>query len=191
MYEKFSTFLRLEVLSNNLKDFGLKKSLDNLDTVRRTLAVVTDRFAQFEAQALDVHIDFPLFQRLALPIPSGNTKIPGWRSRQIHQALLSTFQLSPETYTLSQLRYDLRKLKAHALLARDGSRYAYQLTEKGIRVTLMFFTSVSAAPWPTLSSTVVPPNSILPPPNSNSLIRRPMLPFNKSSIYLPLENSER
>ena len=38
MYEKFSTFLRLEALSNNLKDFGLNKSLDNLDHVRRTLA---------------------------------------------------------------------------------------------------------------------------------------------------------
>jgi hypothetical protein len=51
--------------------------LDNLETVRQTLATVTDRFAQFEAQGLDVHVDFPLFQRLALPIPSGNTKIPG------------------------------------------------------------------------------------------------------------------
>src|SRR5262249_41361566 len=29
IYEKFSTFLRLEALSNNLKDFGLNKSLDN------------------------------------------------------------------------------------------------------------------------------------------------------------------
>jgi hypothetical protein len=77
MYEKFSTFLRLEALSNNLKDFGLKKSLDNLDQVRRTLATVTDRFATFEAQALDVHVDFPLFQRLALPIPAGSHKIPG------------------------------------------------------------------------------------------------------------------
>ena len=77
MYEKFSTFLRLEALSNNLKDFGLKKSLDNLDQVRRTLAAVTDRFATFEAQALDVHVDFPLFQRLALPIPAGSHKIPG------------------------------------------------------------------------------------------------------------------
>lgn len=25
MYEKFSTFLRIEALGNNLKDFGLKK----------------------------------------------------------------------------------------------------------------------------------------------------------------------
>jgi hypothetical protein len=76
-YEKFSIFLRLEALSNNLQDFGLKKSLDNLETVRQTLATVTDRFAKFEAQALDVHVDFPRFQRLALRIPSGNTKIPG------------------------------------------------------------------------------------------------------------------
>ena len=28
MYEKFSTFLRLEALSNNLKDFGLNKGLN-------------------------------------------------------------------------------------------------------------------------------------------------------------------
>jgi len=135
MYEKFAAFLRLEVLSNNLQDFGLKKSLDNLQTVRQTLATVTDRFAQFEAQALDVHADFPLFQRLALPIPSGNTKIlgikiqdtrmlrlvevllhrgtqlGGWRSRQIREAILSAFQLTPENYILTQLRYDLRKLK--------------------------------------------------------------------------------
>ncbi|PYX53409.1 MAG: hypothetical protein DMG76_25825, partial [Acidobacteria bacterium] len=123
-------------------------------------ASVTLRFAQFEAQALDVHVDFPLFQRLALPIPSGNTKIPGIKiqdtrmlrlmevllhrgtqlggCRQIHEAILSAFQLTPETYTLTQLRYDLRKLKAHTLLERDGSRYAYRLTEKGIRVALMF-----------------------------------------------------
>src|SRR6266852_1735304 len=77
MYEKFSTFLRLEALSNNLKDFGLNKGLDNLDKVRRMLGAVTDRFAAFEAQALDVHVDFPLFQRLALPIPRGGGKIPG------------------------------------------------------------------------------------------------------------------
>jgi hypothetical protein len=162
MYEKFTTFLRLEVLSNKLKDFGLKKSLHNLETVRQTLATVTDRFAEFEAQALDVHVEFPLFQRLALPIPSGNTKIPGikihdtrllrlmevllhrgtqlggWRSRQIHEAILSSFQLSVANYPLTQLRYDLRKLKAHGLLQRDGQCYAYRLTDKGIRVALMF-----------------------------------------------------
>jgi hypothetical protein len=162
MYEKFSTFLRLEALSNNLKDFGLNKGLDNLDKVRRTLGAVTDRFAQFEAQALDVHVDFPVFQRLALPIPRGCGKIPGiklhdtrilrlmevllhagtkvlgWRTIDIHQAILSSFGLTPESYTLTQLRYDLRKLKGHGLLERDGRHYAYRLTNKGTRVALLF-----------------------------------------------------
>ena len=162
MYEKFSTFLRLEALSNNLKDFGLNKGLDNIDQVRRTLAAVTDRFAAFEARALDVHVDFPLFQRLALPIPAGSHKIPGikihdtrmlrlmevllhagtkvlgWRTAEIHQAILASFSLAPAAYTLTQLRYDLRKMKAHGLLQRDRQRYVYRLTDKGTRVALLF-----------------------------------------------------
>ena len=162
MYEKFSTFLRLEALSNNLKDFGLNKGLDNLEQVRRTLAAVTDRFAAFEARALDVHADFPLFQRLALPIAAGAHKIPGiklhdtrmlrlmevllhtgttvlgWRTAAIHQAILSSFSLTPDRYSLTQLRYDLRKMKAHGLLERDGRRYAYRLTDTGTRAALLF-----------------------------------------------------
>ena len=35
-------------------------------------------------------------------------------------------------YGLNQLRYDLRKLKGHSLLQRDGSRYAYRFTPKGV-----------------------------------------------------------
>jgi hypothetical protein len=162
MYEKFSTLLRLEALSNNLYDFGLKRGLDNLDQVRQTLTAVTDRFAAFEARALDVHVDFPLFQRLALPIPSGSAKLPGiklhdtrilrlmevllhagtrvlgWRTTEIHQAILSSFSLAPASYTVTQLRYDLHKIKAHGLLERDGHHYAYRLTDKGTRTALMF-----------------------------------------------------
>jgi hypothetical protein len=162
MYEKFSTFLRIEALSNNLGDFGLRKGLDNLDDVRKTLTAVTDRFANFEAQALNVQVDFPLFQRLALPITAGRTrvagikihdtrmirlmevllhagtKIGGWRSTEIHQAILKAFSLQPASYSLTQLRYDVRKMKAHGLVERDGKRYVYRLTEKGNKVALMF-----------------------------------------------------
>ena len=35
-YEKFSRFLRNELLSNNLTDFGLRKGLDHLDAVRQS-----------------------------------------------------------------------------------------------------------------------------------------------------------
>ena len=161
-YEKFSTFLRLEVCSNCLPDFGLRKGLDHLEEVRLTLANLTDRFAAFQASSLNVHGDFPLFQRLALPVLVGQTKIPGikihdtriirlmevllhagtlptgWRSAQIHQAILTTFGLSASAYTLTQLRYDLRKMKAHGLLERCGQSYAYRLTSDGTKVALFF-----------------------------------------------------
>jgi hypothetical protein len=118
--------------------------------------------AGFEAGLLNVHVDFPLFQRLALPIPSGRTKIPGikiqdtrmmrlmevllhggsqlggWRTAQIHEVIRNAFDLSADAYTLTQLRYDLRKMKGHGLLERDGRRYSYRLTEKRQRVAAMF-----------------------------------------------------
>jgi len=161
-YEKFSTFLRNEVCSNNLTDFGLRKGLDHLREAREVFLAVTDRFAGFQAQWLNVHVDFPLLQRIALPIQVGAARVPGikihdtrmirlmeallhsssavggWSARQIHQAVLDTFQLSLERYGLNQLRYDLRKMKAHGLLERDGCRYAYRLTPKGVQIALLF-----------------------------------------------------
>jgi hypothetical protein len=161
-YEKFSRFLRNELCSNNLRDFGPKKGLDHLHAVRKRFQIITDRFAGFQAESLNVHVDFPLLQRLALPITIGSVRHPGikihdiriirllevllhggntvggWTAKQIHQTVLTTFQLSASAYGLNQLRYDLRKLKGHALLARDGSRYAYQLTAQGVQVALLF-----------------------------------------------------
>ncbi len=161
-YEKFATFLRNELVSNNLADFHLKKGLDHLHAVRERFQDITARFAGFQAQWLNVHVDFPLLQRLALPITVGTVRYPGikihdprvirllevllhggthvggWTSKQIHQAVLTTFHLSEKAYGLNQLRYDLRKLKGHGLLQRDGSRYAYRLTPKGVQVALLF-----------------------------------------------------
>jgi hypothetical protein len=161
-YEKFSRYLRNELCSNNLRDFGLKKGLDHLDAVRQRFQTITDRFAGFQAQCLNVHVDCPLLQRIALPITIGSVRYPGikihdvrviriqevllhggstvggWTAKQIHEAVLTTFHLSAKTYGLNQLRYDLRKLKGHALLERDGRRYAYRLTGKGVQVALLF-----------------------------------------------------
>jgi len=57
---------------------------------------------------------------------------------QIHEAVRAAFGLSGEAYTLAQLRYDLRKLKAHGLLQREGRTYCYRLAEKGTKVSAMF-----------------------------------------------------
>ena len=161
-YEKFATFLRNELVSNNLADFQLRKGLDHLEAVRERFQDITGRFAGFQAQWLNVHVDFPLLQRIALPITVGAVRYPGiriqdprvirlleillhggthvggWTTNQIHQAVLTTFHLSDKRYGVNQLRYDLRKLKGHGLLQRDGSRYAYRLTPKGVQVALLF-----------------------------------------------------
>src|SRR5205085_7600792 len=50
----------------------------------------------------------------------GGSQVGGWTAKQIHHAVLTTFHLPDTAYGLNQLRYDLRKLKAHALLRRDG-----------------------------------------------------------------------
>jgi hypothetical protein len=161
-YQKFSTFLRQEICSNNLTDFRLKKGLDNMPTMRQLFVAITDRFTTFQAQSFNVHFDFPLFQRLALPVVVGTTKVAGikihntrmirlmevllhsgtqlsgWRTAQIHQSILTAFNLSRQNYTLNQLRYDMRKMKAHGLLERHAAQYSYLLTEKGTKVALMF-----------------------------------------------------
>jgi hypothetical protein len=161
-YEKFSCFLRNEICSNNLRDFGLKKGLDHLDDVRKRFQTITDRFAGLKAPYINVNVDLPHLKRLAIHIHAvsirchgikihdariirllevllhGGNTVGGWTSNQIHSAVLTTFQLSAKAYGLNQLRYDLRKLKGHALLQRDGRRYAYRLTNKGVQVALLF-----------------------------------------------------
>jgi hypothetical protein len=111
---------------------------------------------------LNVHVDFPLFQRSALPVIAGRTKIAGikihdtrmlrlmevllhggrqlggWRTAHSHRAIRDAFGLSVEAYTLTQLRYDSRKMKAHGLLEREGRAYCYRLTQKGTKVAAMF-----------------------------------------------------
>jgi hypothetical protein len=127
-YEKFATFLRNELCSNNLADFGLKKGLEHLDAVRRRFQAITDRFAAFQATWLNVHADFSLLERMSRPIQKGTTRIAGikihdtrmirlmevlldagvgingWSARQIHEVLLGRFRIPEDAYSLNQLR---------------------------------------------------------------------------------------
>ena len=76
--------------------------------------------------------------RLMEVLLDGGTLVAGRRATELHHAVVTRFHLATEQYGLNQLRYDLRKLRAHGLLERDGRRYAYRLTDKGLRVALLF-----------------------------------------------------
>jgi hypothetical protein len=159
-YEKFRTFLRMEVCSNFLPDLHIKKSLANLPLVRDAAREIIDRFAGFQAYAFNVHFDFPLLQRIALPVTSVHTRIAGikihdtrlirlmetflhsgiciqgWTAAFLHEHIVNAYEL-PD-YTINQLRYDLRKMIAHGLVRRNGKHYSYLLTDKGQKVAILF-----------------------------------------------------
>ena len=161
-YEKAATYLRLELVSNNLRDFKLKKSLAHWDAMRQRFQEITDRFAAVQAQNLNVHGQFDVLARLAQPVVQGKTKVSGikleqkrilrllevllqgagghlkrWTTAQLRDAVLDQCGLKPKDYTLNQIRYDLRKLRLHGLIERIPHSHAYRFAQKGYKLALL------------------------------------------------------
>ena len=161
-YEKASTFLRLELVSNNLKDFRLNKTLAYFSAVRAYFQEVTNRWVQTQAEHLNVHGHLDLVARLAKPAIQGETKVAGiklentrvmrlieillqkangnlrtWTTAKLHLTLLDQFAIKPSDYNLHQLRYDLRKLRVHGLIERFPHTYCYRLTSSGLKQAIL------------------------------------------------------
>ena len=98
------------------------------------------------------------FSNVPLLIPSRSSKIPVIKIQEmlglmevlmalpeIHQTILSAYQLTPNSYTFTQLRYDLRKPRARVSLQCDGHRYAYCLREKAFASSSCSFSSINAS----------------------------------------------
>jgi hypothetical protein len=161
-YEKAATFLRLELVSNNVRDFRLKKSLAYWDAMRERFQQITDRFAAVQAQNLNVHGQFDVLARLAQPVIQGKTKVSGikleqkrilrllevllqgagghlkvWTTAQLRHTVLDQCSLNQKDYSLNQIRYDLRKLRLHGLIERLPHRQAYRFTQKGYKLALL------------------------------------------------------
>ena len=160
-YEKHNTFLRIETCSNNLKDFNQKKALEHLPDVAAKLQGVNDRFADTQAESLNVELDCDLLEELAQPrflksqkmagiridndriirllevLMHQSTQINGRSAAELHKAVVTAYGLSSQAYTRNQLAYDLRKLKAHGLIERPDNRYVYQLSDYGRKAAAM------------------------------------------------------
>ena len=161
-YEKAATFLRLELVSNNVRDFGLKKSLAHWEAMRQRFQEITDRFVGVQAQNLNVHGHLDVLARLAQPVIQGQTKVSGiklehkrilrllevllqgasghlkrWTTAQLRQTVLEQCSLKEKDYTLNQVRYDLRKIRLHGLIERIPHTYAYRFTQRGQKLALL------------------------------------------------------
>jgi hypothetical protein len=66
---------------HDFADFGLKKSLDHPAAVRHgKFLAVTGPLAAFQAQCLNIHVEFRLLDRLAFPIVIGRSRCLGSKS---------------------------------------------------------------------------------------------------------------
>ena len=163
-YEKWRTYLRIEVVSNNVKDLGVgKKGLCILEQLRDTMQGVVERYAQTSAVNFNNAGQFDLLAQLSRSVQCGATRVAGiridngriarllsllvrggpgnlrgWTSRDLHRAALKAFEMKERQYTLNQLRYDLRKLKAHDIVTRIPGSHCYRLNDRGSRTAILF-----------------------------------------------------
>jgi hypothetical protein len=122
---------------------AVKKSLAQIDALDYGFSVLDEPHRPYDravgtAKYPGIKIHDTRMIRLMEVLLHAGTLVSGGRTRQIHDAILTTYKIDADRYGRNQLSYDLRKLKAHGLLARDGKRYADRLTDKRARVAILF-----------------------------------------------------
>ena len=164
-YVRDHLILRTESASNNVKDYGVNKAVENLSTLRNNLSTINDNYLNVQQDILETFVDRGDLRKLAEPtITSTGKRIPGLKldnPRQLavmhalvhfaHIAAANTFTTAdiyphvvealgcpPHDYTLASLRYDLSKLRAKALIAKLPESRRYQLSARGYSISLVF-----------------------------------------------------
>ena len=60
-----------------------------------------------------------------------------WTTRELHTRVVARHHLAGDAYRLSQLRYDLSKLRAKGLIERTGKSRRYCLTPIGLKLGVL------------------------------------------------------
>jgi len=180
-YISVGVALRTESTTYQLKDLGLPKNVNNLPKLRKALATANDRYLRVQQDVLATFVDRGQLQQLRQPsVSASGRRVPGLRIDDprllavlqaiVHFAYLAgkgcfrTTDLlvdvqkalgNPE-YTLSQLRYDLSKLRGKGLVVRLAGTQSYQLTPDGYRIAILYLSSTTACtpPSPPPSATL-------------------------------------
>jgi hypothetical protein len=164
-YVRDHLILRTEAATNNVTDYGVGKSVDNLPALRTTLSAINDNYLNVQQDILETFVDRGQLRSLAQPTISATGKrTPGLKldnPRQLalmhalvrfsHVAAASSFtttELYPrvrdtlgaaaDRYTLASLRYDLSKLRAKGLVERLPHSRRYRLMPEGYSICLVF-----------------------------------------------------
>ena len=160
-YEKGDRLLRTETCLNDTHHLGIGRHLEHLPELRERMLTTNTRYLETQAEVLASTVDAGDLARLARPVLLGRRRVPGlkleddrvirlletllhpgtfvadWTSREVHARLLARHRLEEADYRLSQLRYDLGKLRAHGLVERVGTSRRYRLTAQGLKLGVL------------------------------------------------------
>ena len=162
-YIKEGIALRTESTSNQLKDLSLPKNVQNLPKVRAALNTANQRYEEVQQDVLATYVDRGQLEQLRQSSVSANgRRVPGLhlddpRLLAVLQAILcfaylvgkgcfrtkdllvdAQKALGNPQYTLSQLRYDLSKLRSKGLVWRCPGTQTYQVGAEGYRIGIYY-----------------------------------------------------
>jgi hypothetical protein len=160
-YEKGDRLLRTETCLNNTHDLGIGRRLEHLPALKERMLATNTRYLEAQAEVLASTVDGGALARLARPVRVGARRVPGlkleddrvirlleallhpgtfvadWTTREVQARLLTRHRLTESDYRLTQLRYDLGKLRAHRLVERLGTSRRYRLTPRGLKLGVL------------------------------------------------------
>jgi hypothetical protein len=154
-YEKEGRLLRTECTVNHTYDVGIQKSLRNLAALRQKMADINQRYLEWLDPIFLSLVEDGALESLSETTVVGMRRIPGikienrrlmavvqslphfcnvaagFTTQSLREQAVATHRVEKE-YTLSQVRYDLGKLRAKGLIERLPGQHRYRLTCVGL-----------------------------------------------------------
>jgi hypothetical protein len=152
--------MRTETTINDVRDFGLSRSLENLPKLKEIGFATNRRILQVEKVSHDCFLGEQDFQQLQSPVIRnaqrasalrfGDPRVmalfhilvlfcflpEGFRSRDLREHYACLLGLDPITLKTGQMTYQLRRLLMHGLIKRVPRSHRYRLTQRGLNAAL-------------------------------------------------------
>ena len=164
-YVRDNRLLRTEPATNDVRDYGVKKNVENLPQLRQRMSDIIDHYHDAQQDLLETFVDRGQLRKLAEPTRLANGKrIPGLKldhprqlavmhalvrfaniaggsvftTAEVYRPALDALGSNASQYSLASFRYDLWKLRAKGLVEKIPHSRRYRLAGKGYSVCLIF-----------------------------------------------------
>jgi len=164
-YVRDNRLLRTEPATNDVRDYGVNKNVENLSPLRQRMSHIIDNYHDAQQDILETFVDRGQLRKLAAPTTLANgRRIPGlqldhprqlavlhalvrfaniaagstFTTAAVYTPALDALGSNASRYSLASFRYDLSKLRAKGLVQKIPRSRPYRLVAKGYSVCLIF-----------------------------------------------------